>query len=132
MGAVFENRRKWFEFIRFCLVGGVASGLHYGIYYLLQPYMNLNIAYTTGYLISLVCNFFLTAYLTFRSIPTARKALGFGGSHLLNYLIHISLFNLLLYLGVSKELAPVFVLGVAIPTNFLILRWVFKFKKVKN
>ena len=62
---MLKDKEKLFEFIRFCFVGTIAAGIHYGIYYLLQVYINVNVAYTTGYLISLVCNFFLTAYLTF-------------------------------------------------------------------
>ena len=80
-------------------------------------------------MISLVCNFFLTAYLTFHSAPSIKKVIGFGGSHLVNYLIHMFLFNFFLYIGISRILAPILVLAVAVPINFLLLRWVFKHKK---
>lgn len=122
------DREKIFEFVRFCIVGTIAAGIHYGIYYLLQLYIDVNIAYTTGYLLSMVCNFFMTSYLTFHSSPSFKKLLGFGGSHLINYLIHIFLFNFFLYIGISRLLAPILVLAVAVPVNFLILRWVFKRK----
>ena len=126
---MLKDKEKLFEFIRFCFVGTIAAGIHYGIYYLLQAYINVNVAYTTGYLISLVCNFFLTAYLTFHSAPSIKKVIGFGGSHLVNYLIHMFLFNFFLYIGISRILAPILVLAVAVPINFLLLRWVFKHKK---
>ena len=51
---MLKDKEKLFEFIRFCFVGTIAAGIHYGIYYLLQVYINVNVAYTTGYLISLV------------------------------------------------------------------------------
>ena len=124
---MLKSKEKRYEFIRFCVVGVVASGLHYGVYYLLQTKIDVNVAYTVGYLISLICNFFLTSYLTFHSSPSIRKALGFGGSHLIN-LIHLSFLNLFLYLGISKVLAPVLVLAIAVPINFILLRWVFKHK----
>ena len=89
---MLKDKEKLFEFIRFCFVGTIAAGIHYGIYYLLQVYINVNVAYTTGYLISLVFNFFL-------------------------------------YIGISRILAPILVLAVAVPINFLLLRWVFKHKK---
>ncbi len=123
------GKERWGEFIRFCVVGVVAAGLHYGIYYLLQRWMNVNIAYTVGYLISLFCNFFLTSYLTFRTVPSIKKALGFGFSHLINYLLHLFLFNVFLHWGISKELAPLLVLSIAVPVNFLLLRFVFKRRK---
>ncbi len=126
------NREKVGEFLRFCIVGVIAAGLHYGIYYLLQQVIDVNIAYTTGYLVSLVCNFFLTSYLTFRSAPSFKKAVGFGFSHLVNYLLHMVLFNLFLYLGVSKELAPLLVLTIVVPVNFLLIRFVFRKKNMQT
>ena len=43
------------EFIRFGVVGVLATALHYGIYYFLQSFINVNVAYTTGYVISFYC-----------------------------------------------------------------------------
>lgn len=121
---------KLYEFLRFCMVGGVATVLHYGIYLLLQTFMNhgvwLSVAYTIGYCTSLVCNFFLTTYFTFRSKASAGKAAGFGFSHLVNYLLHIVLFNIFIAIGIDKVIAPIFVLAIAVPTNFTILHFVFK------
>lgn len=124
-----QHKDKVYEFLRFCIVGVIAAGIHYGIYFILQRYIEVNVAYTAGYLIALVCNFFLTSYITFRSSPSAQKAAGFGVSHLINYLLHMCLFNVFLWMGVSRLLAPVLVLMVAVPTNFVLLRWVFKHKK---
>ncbi|MBP6064537.1 GtrA family protein [Bacteroides sp.] len=126
---MFHNQRKWSEFIRYCIVGTIAAGVHYGIYYFLQGWINVNVAYTLGYTISFVGNFFLTAYLTFRTVPSFKRAFGFGSSHLVNYLLHMFLLNCFLYLNVSRVLAPLLVLAVAVPTNFLLLRWVFKPEK---
>ena len=123
------SREKAGEFVRFCIVGTIAAGIHYGVYCLLMQVLNVNLAYTGGYLFSLVCNFFMTSYITFRSKPSAVKAAGFGMSHLVNYLLHIGLFNLFLWMGVSKLLAPVLVLMVAVPTNFVLLRWVFRHRR---
>lgn len=53
------------EFVRFILVGVFATALHYGIYLLLQRLINVNIAYTLGYALSFIANFYLTAYFTF-------------------------------------------------------------------
>lgn len=123
-----EHKDKIYEFLRFCIVGTIAAGIHYGIYCLLQMYIEVNIAYTVGYLTSLVCNFFLTSYITFRRSPSVKKAAGFGLSHLVNYLLHIFLFNAFLQIGVPRLIAPIFVLMIAVPTNFVLLRWVFKHK----
>ena len=129
--SVFHSKSKRYQFIRYCTVGSLAAGIHYGVYFLLQDYEQviLNIAYTIGYATSFICNFFMTSYFTFRSNPSLKKALGFGGSHLVNYLILMGLFNLFLSLDVNQEIAPLFVLAVAVPVNFVMLRFVFKHKK---
>ena len=65
------------EFVRFILVGVFATALHYGIYLLLQRLINVNIAYTLGYALSFIANFYLTAYFTFGKKPSWGKAFGF-------------------------------------------------------
>ena len=54
------------EFVRFVMVGIFATALHYGLYFVLQRVINVNIAYTLGYALSFIANFYLTAYFTFR------------------------------------------------------------------
>lgn len=116
------------EFIRFVIVGILATALHYGLYFILQNFINVNVAYTLGYIISFIVNFYLTAYFTFGRKPSWRKAFGFGGAHLVNYLLHMGLLNLFLWLGLSKPYAPIPVFAIAIPVNFLLVRFVFKRK----
>ncbi len=116
-------------FIKFIMVGILATILHYGIYFLLQYFINVNVAYTTGYLLSFLANFYLTSYFTFGQKPSLRRALGFGGAHFCNYLIHITLLNLFLMLGVDKAWAPLPVFAIAIPTNFLMVKFVFRTPK---
>ena len=67
------------EFVRFVMVGIFATALHYGLYFVLQRVINVNIAYTLGYALSFIANFYLTAYFTFGRKPSWRKAFGFGG-----------------------------------------------------
>jgi putative flippase GtrA len=52
-----------------------------------------------------------------------------AGAHAVNYLLHMVLLNLFLWLGMSNELAPLPVFAIAIPVNFLLVRFVFKHKK---
>ena len=94
-----NTRTKLFEFIRFVLVGLTATGVHYGIYYLLMRYINYNFSYSIGYFIALILNFYLSAYFTFKEKPTWGKMIGMAGAHGVNYLLHIILLNLFLFLG---------------------------------
>ncbi len=126
------------EFVRFGIVGTLAAGLHYAIYLLLLWAMGIdwqskdgvgwqeNLAYTSGYLISLCANLWLTAHFTFREEITLKRSGGFLLSHGVNYLIHMGLLNLYLWLGVADWLAAPLVLPVAVPINFFLVRTAFK------
>lgn len=125
-----KQMKHLLEFIRFALVGILATALHYGLYYLLQTLINVNIAYATGYLLSFIVNFYLTAYFTFGTRPSWKKAIGFSGAHLVNFLIHMLLLNLFLWAGISQTWAPLPVFAIAIPVNFILIRFVFKHKNL--
>ena len=114
------------EIIRFGIVGALATGIHYGVYWLLNGIINLNLAYTVGYFVSFVVNYILSAQFTFRKRKSVKNGFGFCGALLFNYLLQMGLLNLFIWLGFSKSLAPVPVYCVAIPTNFIIVRFVFR------
>ena len=123
-----KHLKRFPEFIRFVIVGILATALHYGIYFLLQRFINVNIAYTLGYALSFIANFYLTAYSRSAKSRHGARRSDFGGAHLFNYLLHIGLLNTFLWLGLSKTLAPIPVFAIAIPVNFLLVRFVFKRK----
>ena len=125
------TKKTLFEIVRFGIVGVIATVLHYVIYWVLQHWINVNVAYTIGYILSFLVNYYLTAHFTFKEKTSAKNGIGFGGAHLVNYLLHIVLFNFFLWIGLSRELAPLAVLAIAVPANFLMVRFVFKhFKKL--
>ena len=115
------------EFIRFCLVGGAATGIHYGIYLLLNKVMNTTIAFSTGYLISFFANFILSNYFTFKTRPSAGKGVGFTISHIVNYLLQSGFLNLFIYvLKVPETWAPLPVYAITVPINFILVRTALK------
>ena len=119
------------EMFRFAVVGTISTVLNYVIYWILQHWINVNVAYTIGYVLSFLVNYYLSAHFTFHEKTSAKNGIGFGGAHLVNYLLHIVLFNFFLWLGLSRELAPIAVLAIAVPTNFVLVRFVFKHFKRK-
>lgn len=123
---------KFREFVRFAIVGLVATGIHYGIYYLLNLFINVNVAYTIGYVVSWLANLYLTAHFTFKSTLSFKRGAGFAASHLVNYLLHMLFLNLFLAIGVSEEIAPLFVFALVIPINFMLVRFVFKSKQFQS
>ncbi|MFC2440953.1 GtrA family protein [Segatella maculosa] len=118
-------QKDFWRLFRFGITGTICSAIHYGIYCLCLLVAEANLAYTAGYVVGLVCNYGLTTYFTFKGKPTKGNAAGFAGSHLLNYLLEIGLFNLFLWLGAGKWLSPVLVMLIAVPINFVLLRLVF-------
>lgn len=114
------------EACRFVIVGLIAFAIHYAIYWVLLHWINVNIAYTIGYALSFLCNFFLTSYFTFKSNATLKRGMGFCVAHLTNYLLSIGLLNFFLWLGVRAEVAPIPVFLIAGCINFILVRFVFK------
>lgn len=112
--------------MRFAAVGVVATVLHYGVYLLMRGVIGMNAAFSAGYVVSFVFNYMLNARYTFRKKRSLGNAIGFCCAHLFNYLLQISLLNIFVWLGVDKAWAPVPVYCVAIPSNFLIVRFVFR------
>ena len=96
--------------------------IHYGIYYVLLPFMSANMAYTIGYFLSFLCNFLMSSYFTFRVYPTWKRLFRFAGSHGINYLVYIGLFNFFLWTGVPEVWAPFPVYLIAVPISFLLVR----------
>lgn len=127
---IFRNPKFW-ELIRFGMVGVLATVMHYGVYYLLIRFnLNASLAFTVGYGLAWICNFFLTASFTFREKATVKKGVGFAVSHGINWLLQVGFLNLFLWMGVPKALGPIPVWCVCIPLNFLMVRFVFKSKKL--
>lgn len=120
------NKLLRVEFIRFVVVGVIATIIHYGIYYLLLSLVNVNISFTIGYLISFCCNFWLSAKFTFKTDATAKKGLGFALSHLVNYGLQMMVLNISIKLCIPDQFAPIPVYLICIPVNFLLVRFVFK------
>ena len=124
-----KNRNQIKQFIRFCIVGTIAAGIHYGIYYvLLRLGAGHNLAYATGYILAFICNFIATSYFTFRSSPTWTRFIGFAGSHAVNFLLHMVLLNVFLWMGMHELIAPIVVMLVAMLVQYTILNFVFRKK----
>lgn len=126
------NNEKIREFVRFCIVGIVATVIHYALYLALIRLLPIegdlwvNVAYSIGYIVSWCCNFWLTAHFTFKTAVSAKRGVGFAFSHAVNYGLHILLLNLFLYMGTPETWAPIPVYCLVVPINFILVRLVFR------
>lgn len=116
------------EIIRFGIVGVIATIIHYEIYLVLNLIITSWIAYSIGYGISFLGNFYLSNRFTFKTKPTFKKGVGFGLSHFINYLLQIILLSIFIKLGMPDKYAPIPVFCIAVPINFLMVRFVLKSK----
>ena len=114
------------EILRFCVVGGIAVCIQYGVYWLLLAPLGYNVAMTLGYLVSFIFNFIASTLFTFRVKPNARRGAGFALSHVVNYFLQMLTLNLFILLGVSKRWAPLPMFAICVPVNFLLVRFFLK------
>ena len=113
------------QLFRFGLVGIAATAIHYGIYLGLKRLIGITAAFVIGYGISFIVNYFLTARFTFRKKASIRTSFGFLCAHLVNLALQTGLLHCFIHIGVSSTWAPSPVYAIAIPINFLMVRFVF-------
>lgn len=118
----FFTKERFFQFFRFGIVGVIATIIHYGVYWIFLKWINPTFAYSIGYGVSFVVNFFLSSFFTFKIRPDIEKGFRFALSHGINYLLHISLLNIFLYLGIPKTFAPFPVFALVVPINFILVQ----------
>ena len=115
-----SQREKLGEVLRFGVVGVLATLIQYAVYWVLIHWLNPSLSMTIGYIIS-------TRY-TFRVKANARRGAGFALSHGVNWLLQMLTLNLFLWLGVSKQWAPIPMFCICVPVNFLLVRFFLKRK----
>lgn len=115
-----------FQMIRFAIVGVIATVIHYSVFLLLRQFLGEVLAFTIGYIVSLVCNFLLTCNVTFQKKANAKRGGGFVLAHVINYTLQVVLLKIFLELGVPAEYAPFPVYCISVPVNFTIIRFIFR------
>lgn len=123
-----RKRQTLGEVIRFGIVGVLATLIQYGVYCLLVIWISPSISMTVGYVVSFVFNFFASTRYTFRVKANAKHGAGFALSHAVNWLLQIITLNFFLWLGLSKQMAPIPMFCVCVPINFLLVRFFLKRK----
>lgn len=121
-----NKHEKLGEVVRFGVVGVAAVLIQYGVYLLLVLFMNHNISMTLGYIISFIFNFIASTHYTFRVKANAKRGAGFALSHVINYFMQIAMLNVFIWLGISKQIAPMPMFGICVPVNFLLVRFFLK------
>ena len=125
----FFSKERLREIIMFGMVGSTAMAIHYGIYYILLPFMLVSVSFSIGYLVSFLYNFMMTSYFTFKVKPSLRRLLRFAASHGTNYLLQILLLNFFIHVAdINEKMAPVPVYAVSVPVNYILVRMAMRGK----
>ena len=121
-----DVRSRIGEVLRFGVVGVLATVLQYAIYWVLLRWAGASLSLAVGYAVSFVFNFVASTRYTFRVKANASRGAGFALSHVVNFLLQMTTLNLFIWLGVSRELAPVPMFCVCVPVNFILVRFFLK------
>lgn len=129
---------KYRSAVRFVFVGALGTGLQYGVYYLLLGLFQrqwpdvsilVSVAFSAGFVIEMICNYFLTSFYTFRVKPSLKNAGGFLFGRTINYVIQLFLLNVLIWLHLSEEWAGILAIMLAGVINYFVLLPFYKDKK---
>lgn len=116
------DKKQIGEIIRFGIVGVLATIIQYLVYVMLYNFIGTNIAFTLGYIVSLIFNFILSNYFTFKTNPNKEKGIKFLLAHGFNYGLQMVLLNIFNMVGVHKAVSPFLVYCISIPVNFLLVK----------
>lgn len=123
---LINGKSRFSEIIRFGIVGGTATLIQIGLYFVFLHAVGVKpvIATIISYAISFVFNFFLSSYFTFHSSPNAKKGLGFTLSHLFNMGMQTGLVAIFAKI-VGPSLAILPAIAISFPINYLLVRFAF-------
>ena len=117
---------KYKEMFRFVITGGISTIVTYVIYYACLSFTNPTIAFLIGYVVAFVVNYLLTITFTFQVKASAKNGLGFIVTNIINFFLCELVLNIFIYIGVSKQWAPIPMYAVCVPINFIFVRFVMK------
>lgn len=112
------------QFCKFCIVGVLCTCIDAAIFYTVIRFSSYQVSLVTGYILSLLINYFLTIYWTFNSKPSKKNAAGVVIAHLFNlFIVRMGLMwvflNLLL---LNEKVAYIPTLLISVISNFLIIK----------
>lgn len=134
---IVDTYHKYEEFWRFCIVGAICTAIDAAIFYVVSTFASYPVALTSGYVLSLIVNYFLTVCWTFRSKPNAKNAAGVIAAHIINlFVVRMGLMYLFVdvialkghtilgHLLTSEQIAYIPTLAISVVTNFIIIKLV--------
>ena len=129
---ILLSNPKSAEFVRFCIVGAIATLIDAIVFFIANHYLSYKEALVIAYFTSLVFNYFLTVLWTFKQKPSTKNALGVVMAHLFNlFVVRWGLMAFFVSLLAYKEsISYILTLALSTISNFVVVRYAVK--KSKN
>ena len=118
------KRQGFAEFIRFCIVGVIATGIDAALFYAAKTIVPYQVALVIGYLTSLTVNYYLTTKWTFKVKQTWTNLVGIISVHLVNlFVVRMGLMYLFVQrMGLDSSVSYVPMLVISIIFSFVAIK----------
>ncbi|MBC7766368.1 MAG: GtrA family protein [Hyphomonadaceae bacterium] len=123
--------KKHKQFIQFATVGASNTAIALAIYYtLVLLHVHYQVANVVAFVVSSYNGYFWSSRIVFKKGKSSNSFIKFYASYGITFLMTVSFMYIFVdVLGLSKMLAPILILFVTIPVNFLLNKyWSFKVK----
>jgi putative flippase GtrA len=119
-----KKRQNFAEFIRFCVVGAIATGIDAALFYAAKTIVPYQVALVIGYFVSLTVNYYLTTKWTFKVKQTWANLVGIISVHLVNlFVVRMGLMYLFVQqMGLDTNLAYVPMLIISVLFSFVAIK----------
>lgn len=114
------------NFIRFLISGGLNTTLTYGIYLFLLYFLDYKSSYTISYISGVIIAYLMNRFFVFKTHKGIRSVLLLPVIYLAQYLMSILiLWYWIENLHFSEMLAPLIVIVITVPINYLLSKSIF-------
>jgi len=112
------------QLLGFALSGTVSTILMFGIYVVLNNFINYQLSYLISYVIAVIALYFMNT-IVFKSSISINTFLAFPIIYLLQYLIGAALLEIIVRLGFSVTFAPILAVILLLPLTFFLNKKLF-------
>ena len=123
-----KNNERTMEFVRFCMVGALCTAIDAGLFYIIKLVFCYQVALSIAYIVSLIINYYLTTFWTFKVKPSKKNFIGIVSVHLFNlFVVRMGLMWLFVsYYQLSENLAYIPTLMLSVMVTFVLIRIIAK------
>lgn len=101
--------------------------LTYGIYLLLNLYMNYQKSYVISYVSGIIFSYLFNAHVVFNVKKTWKGLIAYPLVYLIQYVLGAILLSVLVEKsGIPKEIAPLFIIVLLLPITYLLSKTILK------